>query len=270
MELNSTTKLQYQDQGFLFYSEFLDKSFMASLNSHLDELLQMDHPGNVYEQDQKTLRAVHGSHQHNAAMASLVRHPKILKPVEALLGSEVYVHQFKVNIKAAFSGDKWPWHQDYIFWKHEDGMPTPRVVNVILFADEVSQFNGPFCLIPSSHKNGCIEVPAQPATGDWEDNFSSNLKFSIDQEYVRELWGENGATSPIGPAGSVLFFDANLVHASSNNISPFDRKLIIITYNSIDNIPQNPGKQRPEFLISKDYRPLRAWGINDAEKSFFD
>jgi ectoine hydroxylase len=35
----------------------------------------------------------------------------------------VYIYQFKINVKAAFGGDVWQWHQDYIFWRNEDGMP---------------------------------------------------------------------------------------------------------------------------------------------------
>jgi len=31
-----------------------------------------------------------------------------------LLGSDIYVHQTKLNTKHAFVGDWWEWHQDYI------------------------------------------------------------------------------------------------------------------------------------------------------------
>ena len=38
-------------------------------------------------------------------------------------GEDVYVHQFKLNAKAAFEGDVWQWHQDYGTWARDDGMP---------------------------------------------------------------------------------------------------------------------------------------------------
>ena len=51
---------------------------------------------------------------------------------------------------------------------------------------------------------------------------------------------------------SVLFFHPNLVHGSSNNISPFDRVITMITFNSMENSPGGSGNPRPEFLVSRD------------------
>jgi ectoine hydroxylase len=77
-----------------------------------------------------------------------------------MLKSDANVHQFKINSKAAYRGDVWEWHQDYIFWQREDGMPTARVVNAVVFLDDVNEFNGPLLLIPTSHHLGVIDVPA--------------------------------------------------------------------------------------------------------------
>ena len=69
-------------------------------------------------------------------------------PLEQLFGESVYVHQFKLNAKAAFEGDVWQWHQDYGTWARDDGMPEPRAMNIAVFLDEVMPINGPLLLIP--------------------------------------------------------------------------------------------------------------------------
>jgi len=57
-----------------------------------------------------------------------------------------------------------------------------------------------------------------------------------------------GVVSCKGRSGSVLFFHPNVVHGSGNNMSPFNRTLILVTYNSTTNVPHFPEKRRPEFL----------------------
>jgi ectoine hydroxylase len=86
-------------------------------------------------------------------------------------------------------------------------------------------------------------------------NVSAKLKYALDRQTVAQLCGKYGLTSPKGPAGSLLLFDSNVVHGSSNNISPFDRVMIISTYNSVHNTP-GPAR-RPDFLVSRDFEPVR-------------
>ena len=84
--------------------------------------------------------------------ALLARHPRLIEPVRQLFGEDVYVHQFKLNAKAAFEGDVWQWHQDFGTWQRDDGMPKPRAMNIAVFLDEVMPINGPLLLIPKSQR----------------------------------------------------------------------------------------------------------------------
>jgi ectoine hydroxylase len=59
-----------------------------------------------------------------------------------------------------------------------------------------------------------------------------------------------------GPPGAVLFFHANLVHGSTNNISPFDRAAALVSFSSIHNVPRLPGTPRPEFLAARDFSAI--------------
>ncbi|NEQ83150.1 MAG: hypothetical protein F6K26_23930 [Moorea sp. SIO2I5] len=54
----------------------------------------------------------------------------------------------------------------------------------------------------------------------------------------------------------MAFLHVNLLHASSNNITPWDRKMLRITYNSVNNLPLHPEKLRPEPIVWHDFTPL--------------
>jgi ectoine hydroxylase-related dioxygenase (phytanoyl-CoA dioxygenase family) len=262
----------YQEQGFLLLNQYLSPDEVALMKGELPTLFAEDSPGKVLEKDKNTVRAIHASHTRNEVFERLSRHPRLVEPVMRLLGSEVYVYQFKINAKAAFSGDVWQWHQDYIFWRKEDGLPTARIINVMVLLDEMNEFNGPFFLIPGSHKEGMIDTSEKKLTdvsknsansedmSSWKASFSANLKYSLSAETVANLVSNYGVTSIKAPAGSVLFFDSNVAHASPCNISPFARSIAIITYNSVENIPFPVENPRPEFLVSRDYRPVEPLG----------
>src|SRR5665647_2644929 len=97
-------------------------------------------------------------------IALLARHPRLIEPLRQLFGEEVYVHQFKLNAKAAFEGDVWQWHQDYGTWHRDDGMPAARAMNIAVFLDEVMPINGPLLLIPKSHKQGVFAAGHDKST----------------------------------------------------------------------------------------------------------
>jgi hypothetical protein len=78
--------------------------------------------------------------------------------LEQIFGEQVYMHQFKINGKMAFEGDVWQWHQDYGTWQRDDDMPEARAMNIALFLDDVTEFNGPLMFIPKSHKRGVLEA----------------------------------------------------------------------------------------------------------------
>ena len=64
------------------------------------------------------------------------------------------------------------------------------------------------------------------------------------------------AISGKGKAGDCVVFHANLFHASGVNISPFDRRVAFISYNSVKNLPKPTRPPRPEFLAARNFEPL--------------
>lgn len=210
----------------------------------------------TYEADGTTMRGVHGCHATSGVFSALARLPSLLGPAQQLLRAPVYVYQFKINLKAAFTGDVWPWHQDFSFWSIEDGMPAPCALTAAIFLDEVSQFNGPMYLIPGSQCHSDSEAGQFRNAGveDWESNFGNALKYQVNHARVSDLVRQGGLCAPTGSPGTVVFFHCNIVHASPSNISPSPRRIVFVTYNSIYNLPSR--LRRPDFLVSRYERPL--------------
>lgn len=143
-------------------------------------------------------------------------------------------------------------------------MPEPRAVNVAIFLEEVNQFNGPLCLIPGSHKEGIISSLnqierdwASIENDEWTLNFQANLKYTTSEKIVSNLVEKYGIEAPKGVAGSVLFFHPNIVHGSTNNISPISRKIAIIGDNSLENIPVSVENPRPDFIVGRNYAAIK-------------
>jgi len=263
----------YADNGFVFLPDRFSEADVSAVKAELPALFAEDTPRRVVEKSGE-VRSVYGSHTTNEILRRLSRHPKIVEPAMQIVDSQVYVYQFKINAKVAFSGDIWEWHQDYVFWLKEDSLPSARVTNAVIFLDEVNEFNGPLFLIPGSHKEGVINVDAHDKPGpssvgegqtgsdlhdlSWLSNLTADLKYSLGKNIVARLVSKYGIVAPKGLKGSVLFFDSNLVHGSTNNISPFDRAIILVTFNSTANVPVLTEKSRPDFLVSRDTKPIIA------------
>ncbi|MDT0444521.1 phytanoyl-CoA dioxygenase family protein [Streptomyces johnsoniae] len=253
----STSQLDiYRNKGYVVVPGLLSQAETARVRAEAEYLFGRDHPGRVMENDGLTVRGIHGCHQVSPLLARLARLSRVLSAAEQVLGSRVYVHQSKVNAKRALRGDLWPWHQDYIFWEREDGMPEPRVTNVAFFLDDVTPHNGPLLLLPGSQHLGVVAPQRREAAErGWEAHLSADLAYALDAARLAPLAEKFGIEAATGEAGSALMFDPRLIHGSGTNMSPVDRTLLLLTYNSIHNVPR--GGRRPTFLAERDATPLR-------------
>jgi ectoine hydroxylase len=249
--------------GFLFIDSLFDDEEVATIRAEQPSVTAERGEHVVFELGSDTVRSVYGIHERGGAFAELARHPRLATTAATLLGSEVYVYQSKLNTKAVFGGDVWPWHQDYVYWRNEDGMPSPRVLTVAVFLDDVTDVNGPMSLIAGSHRCGVLDYDSyagHPSGYEdrplWIANLVAQLKYTVRKDaFVREAMA-GGIVTPKGKAGSALFFDGNAAHASPHNLSPLPRTLALYTYNAVDNAPPAGRLHRPAFLASRDTRPI--------------
>ena len=224
-----STVAEYEEVGNVFRSGLLSAEEVATVNDELDRIVaDPGSPGLVLEKDGRTLRSVFNPHLYNDVLARLVRHPLVLGTVEGLLGEPVYVFQLVVNNKAPFNGDMWYWHQDYPTYRADDHIAECRMVNALIFLDEVTQFNGPLMVVPGSHR----------MESEWPDESTQGTSYKIRYSGTGTIEAEvlrGGIVAPTGPAGSVIFMHPNVLHASGSNLSPWRRRVISLTYNAVSN-----------------------------------
>jgi ectoine hydroxylase len=248
---------KYHEEGFLFLENVFTPQEIHSIVEEISTLLKDNGPRKVTESN-GAVRSYYGAHQVNDVYNKYSRINKLVEPAKQILESDIYIYQTKLNFKKAMRGNWWEWHQDYPYWKIEDGMTSPRAVSIMIYLDDVTEFNGPLLVVPGSHKHGSVQFDDKQdvKTKEEESWTSANLKYTISQSILKDAFENNKILSTTGKAGSVLFFHVNIFHASNCNLSPFDRKTYIVTYNSVEN-KLNGGKNiRPEFLSERNHEPI--------------
>lgn len=212
----------------------------------------------IVEKKSREVRSIFEVHLISELIAELVRDPRLLDRARQILGSDVYVHQSRVNYMPGFEGKGFYWHSDFETWHAEDGMPSPRAVSISLALTDNYPFNGGLMVLPGSHRTFVPCVGETP-----EDHYKESLKEQEigvpGQEDLTALAMNRGIGQFTGPAGSALMFDSNIMHGSGNNITPFPRSNIFMVFNSVENALVEPfaaANPRPTFIASRDFAPL--------------
>ena len=247
MELCGEQLGRFAEDGFLILPELFTAGEVAVLRDQLDTIFAERRPENFREKVSDKVRTAMGLHLRNEIYARLVRHPRLIGPALQILGEPVYIQQVKVNAKEAFTGEVWQWHYDFATHHGEDGVPAPLALNLHVFLDEVSEFNGPLVFIRGSHRNGPV-----PASLDTET--TSYPLWCVDNETVTRLVSEGGLVAATGKPGTALIFGDCLVHGSPSNMSPWPRRIFSLIVNPVSNAPTTAN--RPEHQHHRDLTPV--------------
>ncbi|HYS90880.1 MAG TPA: phytanoyl-CoA dioxygenase family protein, partial [Bradyrhizobium sp.] len=129
MKLTQQQIDDFNREGWLFLPELFSPEEVALLAQEAVGIYDTDRP-EVWREKSGAPRTAFAAHLYNEAFGLLGAHPRMIDPVEQIFGEKVYMHQYKINAKSAFTGDVWQWHQDYGTWKRDDGMPEPRAMNI--------------------------------------------------------------------------------------------------------------------------------------------
>ncbi|HCW90471.1 MAG TPA: ectoine hydroxylase [Marinobacter sp.] len=255
---------EFDERGFLFFESFFEKDEMEKFIEELqdyeeDEDLKLSE-GTILEPGKEEIRSIFGIHEISERFDRLTRNPQLLKIVQQLLDSDVYIHQSRINYKPGFKGKGFNWHSDFETWHSEDGMPRMRCLSCSIVMTDNNEFNGPLMLIPGSHKYFIPCVGRTP-----EDNYKESLKIQDlgvpDAASLTRLMNDNAIEAPKGPAGSLIIFECNTLHGSNANMSCWPRSNLFFVYNSVHNTLVEPfcgNKPRPQFLANRqDWGPLK-------------
>ncbi|AIJ16584.1 MULTISPECIES: ectoine hydroxylase [Streptomyces] len=260
----SAGDLQALDRdGFLAIDQLITPDEVGEYQRELERLttdpaIRADERS-IVEPQSKEIRSVFEVHKISEVFAKLVRDERVVGRARQILGSDVYVHQSRINVKPGFGASGFYWHSDFETWHAEDGLPNMRTISVSIALTENYDTNGGLMIMPGSHKTflGC--AGATP-----KDNYKKSLQMqdagTPSDEGLTKMASEYGIKLFTGKAGSATWFDCNCMHGSGDNITPFPRSNVFIVFNSVENTAVEPFAapiRRPEFIGARDFTPVK-------------
>ncbi|BBY46046.1 ectoine hydroxylase [Mycolicibacterium celeriflavum] len=246
--------------GYLVRPSAVGDNWLSPLRDELNHIGAQADPADprIIREPGGSIRSVFQPHLFSDVIAEVVTLDSVLPVARQLLGSDVYLHQARINLMPGFTGTGFYWHSDFETWHAEDGMPMMRAVSCSISLTENFAYNGSLMVMPGSHE---IFYPCVGTTP--PDNHTSSLvKQEIgvpSQATLTEAAARFGIDQVTGPAGTALWFDSNLMHGSGSNITPFPRSNIFLVFNSIENrlvAPFRAETPRPEYLAARDGQPF--------------
>ncbi|MFD3796838.1 ectoine hydroxylase [Streptomyces californicus] len=253
----------YEHDGFLTVDQLITPDEVSVYRAELDRLVSdpavRADERSIVEKQTQNVRSVFEVHKLSEVFAGLVRDKRVVGRARQILGSDVYVHQSRINVKPGFGATGFYWHSDFETWHAEDGLPNMRTVSVSIALTENFDTNGGLMIMPGSHKSflGCAgETP--------KDNYKKSLQMqdagTPSDEALTKMADRHGIKLFTGKAGSATWFDCNAMHGSGDNITPYARSNVFIVFNSVENEAQEPFAapiRRPEFIGARDFTPVR-------------
>ncbi len=137
---------QYNRLGFVASLEALRREEIGRVRAYVDGLLAAKGADGDY-----------GINCYQARLAGLwdiATHPRILDPVEDLVGPDIVCWASAILCKRPGDARRVPWHQDASFWK----LSPARTVTVWLAIDDVDEENSAMLWIPGTHDKGMLPV----------------------------------------------------------------------------------------------------------------
>lgn len=240
---------RYEQDGLLVLPAFFTKEEIGELMAEMPRIVAMDRP-EVAKAKTGEMRAALALHRYSEPFRRFMHNPRLLQVAHQLIHEPVYCHQYKIVCKDPMGTLDFPWHQDFGNWHDLDGMPEPQALNISVYLDPVTEFNGPVAFIPGSHKRGRIPSLAEVPAGLEEMTTLGRLNRGVIEDLVNEF----GIVAPKGPAGTIAIFHGLTAHASTPNISPWTRHILYFTANSVANAIRKP--TRPDFVAHREFTAL--------------
>lgn len=252
----------FKKNGYLIFENLFSLKEVSALLDDLKSLSKdnskKEFPQFILEETKKDVRSIFEIHKLSNLFGRLCRDKRIVDVAQHLLGSKVYIHQSRVNLKPGFDGKEFYWHSDFETWHSEDGMPNMRAVSCSISLTKNYEFNGPLMVIPGSHDE-FVSCSGTTPDKHYKQSLKRQEVGTPDKEILEKMVEKGGIVSAKGDAGSAIFFDCNIMHGSNGNISPYPRSNVFVVFNSIENQLTAPFcglEPRPNYIGSREFSPL--------------
>ena len=261
--VTSPVLANFDADGYAIVDRLLSPEEVADFSVEVDRLASDPERRSdervIIEKESNRVRSIFEIHKISRAVADLVRDERVVGLARQVLGSEVYIHQSRVNYMPGFEGGGFYWHSDFETWHAEDGMPSPRAVSLSIALTDNFAYNGSLMVMPGSQRT-FVPCRGQTPTEHYRESLREQEYGVPTHDHITALANKHGIAQFVGTRGSALLFDSNMMHGSANNITPFPRSKIFVVFNSVENALQDPydaAEYRPTYIAARDFDPIR-------------
>ena len=203
MTLNAVEVEQFHKDGYVFPVDVLSAGEVANIRGQV-EAEEAKHGGKLLPGQRSK------GHLLFKWLDNLIRDPRVLDPVEQLIGPNILCWNTLFWIKEADHKSFVGWHQDTKYW----GLSSDKVVTAWM------------ALSPASIEAGCMKVLPGSHIGDvleHDENYNANNMLTRGQELSVEPREEDAVYMPLQP-GQMSIHNYRIAHASGPNNAP-DRRI---------------------------------------------
>lgn len=221
----------YRRDGFIVVEDVLDAARLAAIRATVARLVAgaatVDAHDDVYDLEPGHSRAaprvrrIKAPHKVDPVFDAVIRDPKVIAILQALLGPDLRLHGSKLNMKSPEYGSPVEWHQDWAFYPHSND----DLLAVGVMLDDMDLENGPLLVTPGSHLGPVFSHHGE------DGRFCG----AIDPAEIR---AEIEAAVPLrGRAGAMSFHHVRALHGSAQNTSNRSRNLLLFEVAAADAWP---------------------------------
>lgn len=251
--------LEYAERGYLQRERVITPATVEACLAEIDRIREdprFDGDERVVREENDTaVRSIFDIDLLSDVVRDAIAESGAAQLARQILGSEVYIHQSRLNYKPGFRGGAFYWHSDFETWHAEDGMALPRAVSASIALTRNETYNGPLMIMPGSHRFFVQCAGKTPRNYHRQSLVTTTPRVGVPSEkMITGLWNSLGADIVTGPAGSMTMFDSNVMHASGGNITPVPRANIFVVFNSVENRlgqPYAAAATRPPYLARR-------------------
>jgi ectoine hydroxylase-related dioxygenase (phytanoyl-CoA dioxygenase family) len=214
----------WQQNGFLVLDAVFSPAEVERMRQSLD-VLEAHAAGLTADTDRFKLKvfdsgggarvqSIAEPHELGTEWLALARDPRLLDPVEALLGPNIQLYYSMLMMKPPREGFSAPWHQDFAFFTHD----RADLLACMVALDDADAENGCLRVVPGSHRLGLI------------NHYRDGVFTGVVQGDTTD-WDRPGGHVPLPVrASGVILWHVMTLHSSLPNRSDRPRRAIVFEY----------------------------------------
>jgi ectoine hydroxylase len=222
--LNPEQIRHFNDNGYLIVEDVFPTEEIERIRDCIktDPKLAADAKTNKnYEGDGIGTFLVYRENLSEDIYSAYVQSHRIVTPLKQLFEDDIKYYYHLTMLKNPNTGG-WQWHQDYGY--HYKEFFYPKFVSVMVALDPATKENGCLRVLKGSNNLGRLDHQQSGS-----QLITDPKRAAIALEQMEEVHCEMDA-------GSIMFFDGNILHASAPNTSEQSRWSFVISYVPASNL----------------------------------